>query len=431
MLCVALCLLYSGCAHIGSAEQKSAIGDRDRAYDHIELFTEALMRIRAGYIDEEKTDYETLMHGALRGMLGSLDPHSQFLDSEIYSEMQETTRGKFGGIGIEVTIRNNVLTVLAPIENTPGFDAGLRAGDQILMIDEVKTAGMNLLDAVKRMRGKEGTEIRVQIYRPYSGVTENMTIIRQKIGFKVVKGTRMLDDQIGYVRITQFSLATADDLEAAMEELVGKGLKGLVVDLRNNPGGLLSAAVSVSEKFLKKDEVIVSTQNRKGKASAYSFNAGTGKHYTDFPVVVLVNGASASASEIVAAALRDNNRAVLLGQRTFGKGSIQSIIPLDTETAIRLTTGRYFRPSGQPIRSDAGILPDIKVDVSPEEWRKVQVKRSYVENPLLEMTDERQQELRSVEDRQLIRAVDLLKAIMVFKSHDLAGSKACNERPGD
>ena len=433
-LLIMICVSGAGCAHLraGKTSSEEVIGNRDQAYEEMELFTEALLRIRTSYVDEEKTDYETLVYGAIRGMMSSLDRHSQFLDPVTYRERKEGTQGKFGGIGIEVTMRDGILTVITPLEDTPGFRANLLPGDQILKIDGEETTNTSLMEAVRKLRGDEGTDVVLNIYTPSADESRDVTIRREKVDFLAVKGTRMLTDEIGYIRIAQFSMVTSKDLQKALDELVAQNMQALVIDLRDNSGGLLSAAVSVGEKFLQKGTVIVSTENRAGPHGSFVFRSGKGDHLTEFHIVVLVNGISASASEIVAAALRDNNRAILLGQKTFGKGSVQSIMPLrDEKAALQLTTGKYFRPDGTPIKDGEGILPDVEVVVPADEWNKVRIKRIYEENPRLEMTEVQMREFAGVEDRQLLRAIDLLKDILIFESHGTSSEEVAHERVGD
>ena len=336
------------------ARQVSAVG-RD-AYQNIEAFANVLTMVQKNYVDEVSTDQ--LIDGAINGMLSSLDPHSAYLTPDLYKELQVDTRGSFGGLGIEITQRNGVLTVVSPIEDTPAFRAGVKSGDQIIKIDNEFTKDMTLLQAVKLMRGPEGTKISLTIRRENAPDWIDLTLKREVIQIKSVK-YRVLDPHYGYLRITQFQERTEHDAKnalAALEKETG-GVQGLVLDLRNNPGGLLSQAVKVADLFLDSG-LVVYTEGRLDN-QAQKFYAHKGNGNADFPMVVLVNGGSASASEIVAGALQDHKRALVLGTQTFGKGSVQTILPLaDGDAAIRLTTARYFTPNGRSIQA-TGITPDI------------------------------------------------------------------------
>jgi carboxyl-terminal processing protease len=391
----------------------SVKSDRDSAYEQIEMLTEILMHIRKFYVEEKS--YKDITAGALHGMLQSLDPHSDFLEAEAFQNMQDDTMGKFSGIGIQIGIRDGLLTVVAPIEDTPAFRAGLQARDRILAIDGEKTMNMTMNEAVKRLRGPKGTKVTISIARQGEDDIRDIEIVRDDIEVRSVKGVKILKDGIGYIRITQFAVPTAGMVQDALDKLAGQGMNALVLDLRHNPGGLLKTAIEITEKFLKKDDLIVTTRGRKGVSEPIENRAGGDKHYTDFPMVVLVDGGSASASEILAGALQDHKRAVLIGETTFGKGSVQSVIQLkpDGRAAIRLTTALYYTPSERQI-NDKGIEPDIPVHVSPQEWQKIQARRAHLEEPAL-FTDEEKKPYSDVVDPQLQRAIDLLQAVKIFK----------------
>jgi carboxyl-terminal processing protease len=336
------------------ARQVSAVG-RD-AYRNIETFANVLTMVQKNYVDEVST--EQLVDGAINGMLSSLDPHSAYLTPDLYKELQVDTRGSFGGLGIEITLRNGVLTVVSPIEDTPAFRAGIKSGDQIIKIDNNFTKDMSLLQAVKLMRGPEGSKIKLTIRREGQPDWIDLSLKREVIQIKSVK-YRVLEPHYGYLRITQFQERTEHDAKNALAQMEKEsgGLQGLVLDLRNDPGGLLSQAVKVSDLFLDSG-LVVYTEGRLDN-QAQKFYAHKANSNTDFPMVVLVNGGSASASEIVAGALQDHKRALVLGTQTFGKGSVQTILPVaDGDAAIRLTTARYFTPNGRSIQA-TGITPDI------------------------------------------------------------------------
>jgi len=401
-----------GSAREEAAADTSASAD-DSPYAQLEIFTESLLHIKKRYVDEKT--YKEIIYGALHGMLEKLDQHSAFLEREEYSELQDDTAGKFSGIGIHIGIKNGVLTIIAPIEDTPGFRAGLQSGDAIVEIDGQKTAGITLREAVKRMRGPKGTRVTLTIRRQDEEMARKVEIIRDDIVVPSVKGARIIADGVGYVRVTQFTEPTAEHLRQAITNLLTQKMEALVLDLRSNPGGLLKSAIEVAQLFLRKDDLIVTTRGRKGVTEEVQTRAGGQWHFVDFPMVVLVNGGSASASEIVAGALRDNRRAILLGTTTFGKGSVQSLIPLssDQKSALRLTVARYYTPNGRQIH-EKGIDPDIPVYVTPEEWRKVQIRRAHLENPEI-FSEEEKKQYAEVVDRQLQRAVDLLQALKIFR----------------
>jgi len=409
------------------ARQVSAVG-RD-AYQNIEAFANVLTMVQKNYVDEVSTDQ--LIDGAINGMLSSLDPHSAYLTPDLYKELQVDTRGSFGGLGIEITQRNGVLTVVSPIEDTPAARAGVKSGDQIIKIDNEFTKDMTLLQAVKLMRGPEGSKIKLTIRRENAPDWIDLTLKREVIQIKSVK-YRVLEPHYGYLRITQFQERTEHDAKnalAALEKESG-GLHGLVLDLRNNPGGLLSQAVKISDLFLESGMVVYTEGRLDNQAQKFYAHKGGGD--TDFPMVVLVNGGSASASEIVAGALQDHKRALVLGTQTFGKGSVQTILPLaDGEAAIRLTTARYFTPNGRSIQS-TGITPDIIMEATlqqvaassdkPDAIRERNLPR-HLENGEDDGDDGQNNSEQSstvpgadMADPQLDRALELLKSWNIFKT---------------
>jgi carboxyl-terminal processing protease len=326
-------------------------------YQQLETFANVLAIVQKNYVEPVST--KQLIDGAITGMLASLDPHSAYLTPELYRDLEVETRGSFGGLGIEITIKNGVLTVVAPIEDTPAYRAGIKAGDQIIKIDNDFTKDMTLTEAVKRMRGPRGSKIKLTIHR--TGVPELFTVsmARDVIKIQSVK-SKELEDGYSYLRITTFQEASDEGVEKALEQFRKDGhghIKGLVLDLRDNPGGLLNQAVKISDEFLD-GGMIVYTQGRLENQQQKYFSHKK-KDFQDYPMVVLVNGGSASASEIVAGALQDQKRAVIVGTQTFGKGSVQTILPLDDQSALRLTTARYFTPNGRSIQA-VGITPDVE-----------------------------------------------------------------------
>ncbi|MFQ5829160.1 MAG: S41 family peptidase [Candidatus Methylomirabilia bacterium] len=370
-------------------------------YDSLRLFTEVLSIVQSQYVEEVAP--KELIYDAIKGTLRGLDPHSSFLDPDMYREMQVETSGSFGGLGIEITLRDDVLTVVAPIEGTPAYRAGLLPGDRIVKIEGIATKDMQLFDAVKRMRGRPGTKITISVLRDGWMEPKDFTIIREQIHVQSVR-SQELEAGIGYIRLRQFQEQTGDDLEAALEKLSADAeLQGLVLDLRSNPGGLLTAAVEVAEQFLETGKLVVYTEGRVRNQNM-RFTANSRDSDTDVPLVVLVNKGSASASEIVAGALQDWNRAVILGTETFGKGSVQTIIPLSDGAGLRLTTAKYFTPKGRSIHGE-GIMPDIVVERT----------RIIGAAELSRATVEQSAEERVKKDPQLDRAVDLLKAMRILE----------------
>jgi carboxyl-terminal processing protease len=348
-----LAVLFSGGRGVPKVD---AVG-KDASYENLQVFTNILAIVQKNYVDEVSTDQ--LIEGAINGMLTSLDPHSAYLTPELYKELQVDTKGSFGGLGIEITMRNAVLTVVSPIEDTPAYRAGMKAGDMIIKIDGQFTKDMTLVDAVKKMRGPKGSKVVLSIKR--EGVNEifDVSLLREVIKIQSVK-SKTLEKGYGYLRVTQFQERTDTDVERVLEQWTHEGpIEGVVLDLRNDPGGLLTQAVKVSDTFLDSG-LIVYTDGRLENQKQKYFARRPGS-YMDFPMVVLVNGGTASASEIVAGALQDHKRAIILGTQTFGKGSVQTILPLDDNSALRLTTARYYTPSGRSIQA-TGIVPDIVMD---------------------------------------------------------------------
>ncbi len=392
-------------------------------YESLETFTNILAIIKKNYVDEVNT--KELLSGAINGMLHSMDPHSAYLTPELYKELQADTRGKFGGLGIEITIRGGILTVVSPIEDTPAFRVGIKSGDQIVKIESEFTRDMTLLEAVKKMRGPKGTKIKISIKRKGESELLDFTIVRDTINVKSVR-SRVLEEGYGYVRLAQFQERSGQDLQTVLEELSSKkgGIKGLVLDLRNNPGGLLTQAVRVTDLFLNSGLLIVYTEGRLDNQKQ-KYIARKGGSWTEFPLVVLVNGGSASASEIVAGALQDHKRAVILGTKTFGKGSVQTILPLDDHSALRLTTARYFTPKGRSIQA-TGIIPDIVMENVPrqessaKEKNRPKLREENLPGHLENQKDEKEKPAQEKDDKikndaQLLRALELLKGWDMFK----------------
>lgn len=398
-----------------SVTSVSAAGE---GYEELKTFTEVMSMVKKYYVEDVKT--KDLIYGAIKGMLSSLDPHSSFMPPDAYKEMQVETKGEFGGLGIQIGIKDKFLTVIAPIEDTPASRAGIKAGDKIVKINKELTKDMSLQDAVTKMRGAPKTEVNISILREGWENPKDFILTREIIKIKSVK-SKVLEGKIGYIKITQFQEQTASDLSAAISKLNEEKVNALVLDLRNNPGGLLNSAIDVTSKFMPKGKLVVYTKTRSGEKSEFLTEGDT--NFTP-PMIVLVNQGSASASEIVAGALKDWSRAVILGTQTFGKGSVQTVIPLSDGAGLRLTTAKYYTPKGISIQN-TGITPDIVL--------KLEAKNGVKEHPVLrerdlerhlknEQIEQKPEEMETApmevdekDDIQLQRAVDILKTWNVFK----------------
>jgi carboxyl-terminal processing protease len=391
--------------------------EKDSAYPSLELFTTVLERVRKDYVDGQNVKYQDLVYGALKGMLNTLDPHSEFMEPDKFKELQNDTQGAFGGLGIVIWMKDNFVTVVTPMDDTPGAKAGILAGDRILKIDGHSTEKMPLQDAVKNLRGEAGTQVKITVLRPSSGAIKEYTLTRAVITVDMAKDINgkkdfpLGENKIGYIHLTQFGEKTSDELEAALRKLKGQGMQALILDLRGNPGGLLEQAVEVCEKFLPRDKEVVRTEGRNSSQNSVHMAHGRGDEIKNMPMVVLVNLGSASASEIVAGCLQDYHRAIILGEKTFGKGSVQSILPLPDGSALRLTTAKYYTPSHKVIHEE-GITPDVSVVMSSDEERDLALKRAPGG---LEVVDGKDRDrVANARDPQLDRANDLLKGIILF-----------------
>ncbi len=411
---LAFALLLGLSQTAGFGARKTPASDAEQLYEVSELFADVLKIVQTDYVEE--ADPKDLIYGALRGMLSTLDPYSQFLDPESYNELKIETEGEFGGLGIEITIKDELLTVISPIDDTPAFRAGLRASDRIVKIDGALTRGITLLEAVKKLRGKPGTGVKLTILREGENEFKEVEVVRDIIKIKSVREAVLLDNQIGYLRLSDFQEQTTQEIEVNLERLKTEGMDSLILDLRNNPGGLLDVSVSVAQLFLEQRQLIVSTKGRLRNQNL-EFRARRDGMLNGLPLVVLINEGSASASEIVAGAIQDHGRGVVLGIKSHGKASVQTIFPLRDGSALRLTTSKYFTPSGRSIHGE-GIAPDVEVpfvkppapDASAKAAEQVfdQVESNGaedgVEKPDLAL------------DNQLARAVDLLKGIKVYQA---------------
>ncbi len=381
------------------------------AYDAIALFTKVLEEVHRSYVDTDEAGYDELIRHALAGMLQELDPYSQFMDERSYEDMKDDTSGHFGGIGIVISMKSGLLTVVSPMEDTPGFRAGILSGDIIVEVDGEETREMSLSTAVKLMRGEPGTEVIIKTVRPSTHETQEITIIREEINVASVKDAEMLEKQIGYVRITQFNEPTGEKLKTEIQTLMDEEMEALIIDLRGNPGGLLTAAAEVAELFLPKGELIVFTKGRAHENHKQVFKSSGQTHWIDFPIAILVNGGSASASEIVAGALQDHKRAVLIGEKTFGKGSVQSILPLEDGSAVKLTTAKYYTPSERVIH-DNGIEPDIEIKMPIEDLYQLLIQKAQKNGE----ADPDVETGSDLHDIQLETATGALKGMLIQQS---------------
>ncbi len=410
-----LSLLLLGTAHAQDPALDEQARQKGVPVDDLRVFSEVMERIKGAYIEE--VDDETLLRNAIRGMLNELDPHSAYLTPDQFKDLEASTSGEFGGLGIEVTTEDGFIKVVSPLDQTPASKAGIQAGDLILRINDKMTKELSLSEAVEIMRGEPGTEITLSVLSEGDEQPREVKLQRAVISVESVRN-RMVEPGYGYVRITQFQNKTGRDVRKALEQMKSEGLNGLVLDLRNNPGGVLSSAIEVSDLLLD-DGLIVYTQGR-AQNSRSNYSAEAGDMLEEVPVVVLVNAGSASASEIVAGALQDHERAIIMGQRTFGKGSVQTVLPLHDDRALKLTTARYYTPDGRSIQAE-GIKPDIKVSVDSVELSqgKEGLREADLPRHLMNPSGEDQQQAESdseeaplaSRDYALYQALSILKGI--------------------
>ncbi|RJP23755.1 MAG: S41 family peptidase [Candidatus Abyssobacteria bacterium SURF_5] len=383
-------------------------------YTDLEIFSDALSIVQNEYVEQVPT--KTLIYGAMKGMLDGLDPHSQFMPPDTYKELKVETEGHFGGLGIVISLdENKILTVVSPIEDTPAFKAGVQANDKIIKIEGESTQGLVLEEAVKKLRGPKGSKVAITVLR----LSDDPKELPQELEFVLTRADiqirsvthEMIEEKIGRIRLREFSEKTALELHKSLEDLKAQGMRSLVLDLRNNPGGLLNVAADVADEFFEKGQLLVYTESRHADQNLKFKAKSKAAIGPDIPIVVLVNGGSASASEIVAGALKDTRRAVIMGEKTFGKGSVQSIIPLSDGSALRLTTAKYLTPGGSSING-TGILPDIEVKLTKEQMTQLMTTME-VPGSVKRQTEQGEQK---VVDIQLQRAIELLQGYDIFKT---------------
>jgi len=390
--------------------------ETDDLYKQLELFSDAVSLIRSDYVEEPGS--KDLIYGAMTGMLSSLDPYSQFMDPEMYNEMRIETEGEFGGIGIEITIKDDLLTVITPIDDTPAYKVGLKAGDKIVKINGEITKDLTLMGAVKKLRGKPGTDVEVTVLRESEKKLLDFAITRSIIKIESIKKAEIIEQGIGYIRLSDFQEKTHRELEKSLRELEDKGMEGFILDLRNNPGGLLEAAIDTAGKFLEPDKIIVSTKGRV-KNQNIMFKSRKKNKHLDYPMVVLINGGSASASEIVAGAIQDHKRGILIGTKSFGKGSVQTVVPLSDGSAVRLTTSKYFTPEGRSIHGE-GIEPDIVVRYKELAKTESDEEDADIFDELLRPEEDDKEKIQAEKekqekyDNQILSAVDVLKGNIIY-----------------
>ncbi len=385
--------------------------DRERERN-VKYFREVLQLVKENYVEEPKAGYDQLTRAALKGMLGELDPHSEFLSKEDFTTTEEELSNQFGGVGIQVEQRDGRISVISPIAGTPAERAGVRRGDQLVKVDGKALEAPTLDKTVRLIRGQPDTEVTITMFRPSTGQELDFKLRRQRIQLESVRHERMLRDGIGYLQITQFSQRTGEEFARAVASLEKQGLRALVLDLRNNPGGLLDAAVEVCEEFFDRNELVVYTQGR-SRESREEHHARGGHAPRRYPIAVLVNGGTASAAEIVAGALKDTRRAVVVGEKTFGKGSVQSVLALRDGEGLRLTTARYYTPGGLTIH-EKGILPHVEIEMSADDEAKVRLQQSRADlTAPAEFAD--RFGFTPIEDVQLQAAEELLAGVLAAR----------------
>ena len=418
------CLLLGVRSGLRAQEAQQGKNEEDNGYSQISIFAKAIELIRQDYVDGSKTTYHDLITAAMKGMLSSLDPHSQFMDPDDFRDMQEDTRSRFNGLGVEVSMKNGLPTVITAMEDTPAARAGILSGDQILKINGASTERMDLQDAINILRGPAGRRVTLTLLRPSTKEIKDYTLERAEIKVRSVKGARLLDAEltgpfkIGYIRLIQFNEPTAEELSKALDELQKEGMQALILDLRNNPGGLLTSAVDVCAQFLPPKSKVVSTQGRMASQQHDYSTSGAKKDRPNFPIALLINEGSASGAEIVAGALKDLHRAILVGETTFGKGSVQNVLQLPDGSAVRFTTAKYYTPSRQVIQGN-GVTPNIRVGMTAEQERALYALRNAGN-----VKPEDELNIIKTKDPQMLRAIDALKGVMIYAQQSAPKAEA-------
>src|SRR5438132_11896601 len=425
LIVLALLAVINGLLALRLFTAHAAENDSDSGYAQIAVFAKAMQLLRQDYVDGNKTSYHDLVYAAMKGMLASLDPHSQFMEPDDFRDMQDDTRSRFNGLGIEVSTKNGVLTVVTPMEDTPAAKAGILAGNQILKINGTTTEKLELQQAVNLLRGKPEQKATLTILRPSSKEVKDYVLERAEVKLQSVKNAHLIDKEltgafkVGYVRVVQFNEPTAEELAKTLDDLQKQGMEALILDVRNNPGGLLNSAVDVCAQFLPPSTKVVSTQGRVASQQRDYTTSGAAKERPHFPMAVLVNEGSASGAEIVSGALKDLHRAIVVGETTFGKGSVQNVMQLPDGSALRFTTAKYYTPSKQVIHGN-GVTPNIRIPMSVEQERQLFTARSSGDT------------IQQVEDKnfikstdpQMLRAIDALKGVMIYAQQNAPKGEA-------
>src|SRR5256884_6317450 len=427
LIVLALLALINGLLALRLFTAHAAENDPDSGYAQIAVFAKAIQLLRQDYVDGNKTSYHDLVYAAMKGMLASLDPHSQFMEPDDFRDMQDDTRSRFNGLGIEVSTKNGVLTVVTPMEDTPAAKAGILAGDQILKINGTPTERLELQQAINLLRGKPGQKATLTILRPSNKEVKDFVLERAEVKVQSVKNAHLVDKEltgafkVGYVRVVQFNEPTAEELAKTLDELQKQGMQALILDLRNNPGGLLNSAVDVCAQFLPPNTKVVSTQGRVASQQHDYATSGAKKERPNFPMALLINEGSASGAEIVSGALKDLHRAILVGETTFGKGSVQNVMQLPDGSAVRFTTAKYYTPGKQVIQGN-GVTPNIRVAVTADQERSLSALRNTGN-----MKPEDEKTIIKARDPQMLRAIDALKGVMIYAQENAPKAQAAKK----
>src|SRR5437588_3035012 len=418
------CLVLGAFPGAFAQEAQPGKGEDDNGYAQISIFSKTLELIRQDYVDDNKTSYHDLITAAMKGMLSSLDPHSQFMDPDDFRDMQDDTRSRFNGLGIEVSMKNGLPTVVTAMEDTPAAKAGILSGDQILRINGMSTERMDLQDSINVLRGPAGAKVSMTLLRPSTKEIKEYTLQRAEIKIQSVKGERLLPPEltgqfrIGYIRQIQFNEPTAEELSKAIDNLQKQGMQALILDLRNNPGGLLNSAVDVCGQFLPPNTKVVSTQGRVASQQHDYSTSGARKERPPFPMALLINEGSASGAEIVSGALKDLHRAILVGETTFGKGSVQNVLQLPDGSALRFTTAKYYTPSKQVIHGN-GVSTNIRVPMTAEQEHALFASRNAAN-----VKPDDETKIIKAKDAQMLRAIDALKGVMTYAQQSAPKAEA-------
>jgi len=424
-------LAFGGAA---PAADDAAASENDSGYNDIAVFSRALQLIRQDYVDDKKVSFHDLTYSALKGMLSALDPHSQFMAPDDFKGMEDDTKSQFGGLGIIVSSKDGNLTIIAPMEDTPAMKAGLLPGDRIVKVNGQSVEKVGVDGAMQMLRGDVGQKVTLTIFRTSSREVKDYSLERAIIKVASVKDAKILPPEttsgykVGYVRITQFNEPTSDELGKALDNLQSQGMQALILDLRFNPGGLLTSAVDVCGQFVPPGTMVVSTEGRTPSQTKVYRTSTDAKVRPNFPMAILVNNASASGAEIVSGALKDLNRAILVGETTFGKGSVQSVIELPDGSALRLTTAKYYTPSHQVIH-EHGVTPNILAVMNDQQQRQLLALRREEQQPD-ELGGDQAVKLASFHDTQLERAVDALRGVMIYASRANPADKVTAQKAG-